>query len=231
MSAVATLTESLNSLLTYINADTSAFSVNTLGAFNRESIAVTSALNLNTSLYINDTAVLGSDFVNGTPYLTVKLASQDKYRFTTTGLGIQTVDPSVPLDVVGDAKVTGNLIVTTGGNPLASTIGNAYIDGDVFAGGIKYPSDPALKRDIVPYVTQGLPQPVEFRWKSTGVRDIGVLADDVARLEPACVQSTARGLTVDYPKLVVLCLSELQALRAQVGGLQSTVQGLQELRQ
>ena len=87
-----------------------------------------------------------------------------------------------------------------------------------------YPSDPALKRSVRPYVPSRLPDPVEFEWKSTGLRDIGVLASDVAAIEPTCVQTGRTGTqSVDYPKLVVLCLAECKALRTKVSDLEREV--------
>jgi hypothetical protein len=68
---------------------------------------------------------------------------------------------------------------------------------------------------------------VEFEWIATAQRDIGVIADEVEEIEPACVKRAQDGfLRVDYSKLVVLCLSELHALRAELTECQSTVRGL-----
>lgn len=144
-------------------------------------------------------------------------------------------------DIRGDLSITGKLrtsgpnitygsiYISSFGAPLDSTIGNLYADGDLFATGIKYPSDPALKANIVPYeLHRALPEPVEFTWKSNGQRDIGVLASDVADIEPACVHTHASGMrSVDYPKLVVLCLAELKQLREQVGRQEQAIQELQ----
>jgi hypothetical protein len=99
--------------------------------------------------------------------------------------------------------------------------GNLYADGNLYAAGMVYPSDPVLKQNVRPYVPSRLPDPVEFEWRSTGLRDIGVMASDVAMIEPVCVQTGRTGTqSVDYPKLVVLCLAECKALRAKVTELE-----------
>lgn len=163
-------------------------------------------------------------------------------RLTSTGLGIQTITPRFSLDVVGNVYIDSNLGIgvssfllpldVKGGaivrGPLyvssfgatSSQTGNIIASGDVFANGFFYPSDPLLKRDIVSYISPGLPTPVEFNWRSNGMRDIGVLADEVARLEPACVtRSPAGTLTVDYAKLTVLLCAEVRILKSQISTL------------
>lgn len=141
------------------------------------------------------------------------------------------------VNTIGNIETNGNISVRCGsmyissfGLPLNSTVGNLYADGDLFASGIKYPSDPALKANIIPYeLHRALPEPVEFIWKSNGQRDIGVLASDVADIEPTCVHTNANGMrSVDYPKLVVLCLAELKRLKDHVGRQDQAIQELQE---
>jgi hypothetical protein len=132
-------------------------------------------------------------------------------RLTGATLGIGTKTPAATLDVVGDTIIRGNLYV--------SSLGNVYADGSMFATGFFSPSDSGLKTNITPYATKGLPTPVRFTWKATGVEDIGVLAEDVQSIEPSCVSQRGVIQTVDYSKLVVLCLAELHALRSTVASL------------
>ena len=117
------------------------------------------------------------------------------------------------------------------GLPSSITMGNMFADGDVYAEAFLTPSDPKLKKNAMPYVPKGLPQPVEFTWIASGLRDIGVFADDVQRIEPLCVEKDKKGvLHVDYPKLVTLCLAEIHSLKDRVSTLESTLkvyQGVQ----
>lgn len=203
--AVAALTVSVSDILNYVKPDTGAGAFNSIGTYNKDYLYVTNNVNLsNSGLYINDAYVLGSNAVIGWPYLSVQANGYEKARFTETGLGINTVNPTALLDVSGNARIRDTLEVA----------------------GINYPSDPSLKRDIKPYVSNSIPHVYEFIWKANGQRDIGVMADEVAVIEPACVKQGAVGLTVDYPKLVVLCLAEITALRTQVDELQLRVSSL-----
>jgi hypothetical protein len=94
----------------------------------------------------------------------------------------------------------------------------------MFAPAFTVPSDGRLKTDVEPYTQKGFVEPVRFKWKAgdalSGKADIGVIAQNVWEVEPACVHSTSAGtLTVDYAKLVVLCLAELRDLRSTVQAL------------
>lgn len=215
----------VSELLGYINTANASASVNTIGAFNTTSVNVTSDLNLsNTSITFLGSNLLNSNAVNGPAgYLAFQVADVEYSRLTPTGLGIKNTAPITELDVAGSALIRGALYISTMGLPATSTLGNLYADGDLFATGIKYPSDPALKRNIVPYeLSKGLPEAKEFIWKANNVRDIGVMADEVAEIEPACVNRRADGtLTVDYPKLTVLLLAEVKQLKKQMQELQA----------
>jgi hypothetical protein len=132
-------------------------------------------------------------------------------RFNSTGLGVGTTNPAATLDVVGPALIHGQLSVSS----------SLYASGDIYANGTYYPSDARLKKEVEPYRTTGTIDPVRFVWAKTGLPDIGVIAQEVWKVEPACVHSTSAGsLNVDYAKLVVVCLAELRDLRSTVRGLE-----------
>jgi hypothetical protein len=226
-SAVNAINTSLSDLLTYIDTANATTSVNTLKAYNADAITVSNNLNLsNSGIYINGFSILGSNTLNGAPFMAMQANGGEKARVTTSGFAVGQTSAITPLDVNGVTLLRGSLYISSMGAAITSTVGNAYIDGTVFAGGVAYPSDPALKRNVQPYEFTALPQVYEYEWIATGARDVGVLASEVAAIEPACVQQTPRGLAVDYPKLVVLCMAELHRLRMDVRTLQSTVQGL-----
>jgi hypothetical protein len=190
--------------------------------------------------YISEN-LIASTF-GGTQSVKLFVNNIEHARLTSTGLGIQTSNPRYSLDVTGNvyinnslgigissfllpcdisggAIVRGPLYVSTFG-AVSSQTGNIIASGDVFANGFFYPSDPLLKRDIISYISPGLPTPVEFNWHSNGKRDIGFLADEVARFEPACVMRGPAGtLTVDYAKLSVLLCAEVQSLKYQISTL------------
>jgi len=132
-------------------------------------------------------------------------------RFGATGLGVGTTAPQATLDVAGPTLLRGLLSVSS----------SLHASGDLYANGVFYPSDARLKRDVEPYRAEAHVEPVRFAWASTGQPDIGVIAQDVWKVEPACVHSTSSGtLGVDYAKLVVVCLAELRDLRSTVRGFE-----------
>jgi hypothetical protein len=106
-----------------------------------------------------------------------------------------------------------------------STMGYVYVDKTVYANNVVYPSDSSLKTKVIPYISRGLPTPVRFEWIKGGQTDIGVLAEDVAALEPSCVERHPNGaLHVNYAKLVVLCLAEINDLKSTVKHLTTSTQ-------
>lgn len=227
-SAFNNINTSLSDLLTYIDTTNATTSINILKSYNTDSITVTNNLNLsNSGIFINGVSVLESNMLNGVPFMALQANGSEKARITTTGIAVGQTVAAAPLDINGATLIRGgSLYISSMGAGLTSTVGNAYIDGTVFAGGLVYPSDPALKRNIRPYTPSAFPHVYEYEWIATGARDVGVLASEVVEIEPACVQRTPRGLAVDYPKLVVLCMAEIHRLRDDVTALQSTVSEL-----
>jgi len=224
----------LTQLLSMINVNNKIVKTNTLQSFNNSNITVRTNLNLsNAQIYYNNVPLLLSNGINTTNNLLFEVNNQEVARFTAAGyFGIGVQAPLAPLDVDGDVLVRkGNLYISRMGLPSSITMGNMFADGDVYAEAFLTPSDPKLKKNAMPYVPKGLPQPVEFTWIASGLRDIGVFADDVQRIEPLCVEKDKKGvLHVDYPKLVTLCLAEIHSLKDRVSTLESTLkvyQGVQ----
>jgi len=140
--------------------------------------------------------------------------------WTNKALGIGTTRPVATLDVVGTAYIHSTLSVSS----------SIYASSPMFAPAFTVASDGRLKRDVIPYENARHVEPVRFTWTKTGTPDIGVIAQNVWEIEPACVYSTSAGtLTVDYAKLVVLCLAELRDLRSTVHGLLTSSPRIQEL--
>lgn len=224
----STASAQLNSLLTLVNTSNASATLNTLSANSGTTITVKNNLNLsNSAILTNGVNLLSSNAINGVQHLAVQINGVESARYVMSGLGLGVTMPLGRLDVNGNEVVRGNLYISTMGQPLTPAIGNLYADGDLYANGVHYPSDPGLKRDFKTYKTDVMPEAYEFIWRSTGLRDIGVNAAELMEIEPACVQRRPDGLlSVDYPKLTVLCLAELRSLRTQVVALQSTVSGL-----
>ena len=212
----------MNALSNIVNTTNNSINTNGLAAYSGSNITVTITLLLsNVGVSFNGSNLLTSNTINGRPYLAFQVSGVEQARLTGTGLGVATVAPLAPLDVGGNALIRGNLYISTMGAAVTPLIGNLIADGDLYSRGALVPSDPSLKGNSRPYEVDRLPEAVEFTWNATGVRDVGVLATEVAAIEPACVKTAANGLLhVDYAKLVVLCLAECKALRSRVTDLE-----------
>ena len=183
--------------------------------------AVSDATTAITALYTYiDTTTATASFNTITSYtgdsilITKNLNLQDSSLYINNTLS---VGPSV-INGVGylSCDVNGIEVARFANN------GDLTITGDLHAKGILYPSDPRLKANMRPYTPRDLPRPIEFEWKSTNTRDIGVRADELLEIEPACVKKTPAGtLAVDYPKLTVLLLAEVRALKEAVARLEA----------
>jgi hypothetical protein len=217
------LSNAINTLYTYIDTNNATASLDAIGSFTtNNSINVTNTLNLsNVGITFLGSNLLSSNSLNGAGYMAFQIDSVERARLTAAGYGIGVTAPATALDVAGSATLRGGALYVTDGGVSASTAGYIYADADVFATGFYSPSDSALKRDVRPYVSRGLPTPVCFTWIRGGAADIGVLAEEVAALEPTCVQTTPAGTrAVDYAKLVVPLIAEVRALRSTVENLQ-----------
>jgi hypothetical protein len=185
-------TNAVASLQSYLNTSNASLSVNTISAFSGTSVTCSNNFVLsNAALYINNTSI-----------------------WNAKGMGVGTVRPVATLDVAGTALIHSTLSVSS----------SVYASSAMFAPAFTVPSDGRLKTDVEPYAQKGFVEPVRFKWKAgtalSGKADIGVIAQNVWEVEPACVHSTSAGtLTVDYAKLVVLCLAELRDLRSTVQAL------------
>lgn len=194
---MAALTTSVNSVLEYIDVATGTVRANGIAAYTSgAAVEVTSPLNLSNGATIT---------MNSIPSLTDNTVGGNSYLgFTVNG------SEYARLQNGGDLRLNGTLHIST----ATATNVSVYASGAMYATQFLTPSDPVRKRDIVPYSAKELPNVYEFKWKSTGARDIGVLASEVAAIEPVCVQTGPDGTQyVDYAKLVVLCLSEIKKLR------------------
>jgi hypothetical protein len=116
---------------------------------------------------------------------------------------------------------SGNLYISSMGVAVTCSTSSVFCDGYVYSLGNVCPSDPILKKDVVPYSSFGLPNPVRFTWKNSGKEDIGFLANDVASYVPEAVLLHPNGTQgVDYAKLVVLAIAEIQQLKLKVESLE-----------
>ena len=167
-----------------------------------------------------DTATATASFNTITSYNTDSIQVNKNLNLQDSALYINNILS------VGQSVINGvnHLSCDVDGTEVArfAANGDLTITGDLYANGTLYPSDPRLKANMRPYTPRDLPHPIEFEWKSTNARDIGVRADELLEIEPACVKNTPAGtLAVDYPKLTVLLLAEVRALKEAVARLEA----------
>jgi hypothetical protein len=188
-------------------------------------ISVSSLMNgleIQGNLFMSTSGVVYGDALDAKETLSLKTNTIDRMIFSSIGIGIGTSNPLATFDIRGDTLIGGSLYVSSLGAAITSSLGYIYADGDIFARSMFSMSDSNLKRNVTEYRPRALPTPVEFQWKSTGERDIGVIAQEMEYIEPACVKMTPAGTrAVDYSKLVVLCLAEIRALRQELLELRS----------
>lgn len=207
----------------YIDTTTSSAAFNSIGSYNSGAITVTNDLHLsNAAIYVNDSPVIVSNnTLNGNLYTAMTVNNSEIARFNSNGFGIFTQTPVAALHVNGSSVFANTIYVSSFGATSGPSVGNIIADGYVQANGVVYPSDPSLKTNIKPYISNKWLRAVEFTWKATGERDIGVLATEVAELESACVRPLSGDgggdkLAVDYSKLVVLCISQIEQMRERI---------------
>jgi hypothetical protein len=218
----------------YVDTTTNSATFNSIGSYDSGTIAITNDLYLsNSAVYVNDSPVIVSNnTLNGNLYTAMTVNNSEIARFNSNGIGIFTQSPAAALHVNGSAVFASTIYVSSFGVTATPSVGNIIADGYVQANGIVYPSDPSLKNDIKPYISNNLPRAVEFVWKSTGERDIGVLATEVADIEPVCVRTLSGSrnntLAVDYSKLVVLCISQIEQMKEKIETLENEIEHLRK---
>jgi len=207
--------------LSILNTTTASLQINTItSSQNNAFITIGTNTNFdNATIYMNGQQTYTANTINGTDSLSFQINGTNLAYLDTVGFGINNTNPTESLDVVGDVIFQGNLNVV-------STIGaggNGFFEGNIQAGSLTYYSDPVLKTNVQPYTVTKMPEPVSFNWKSSGKRDIGILATDLLEIEPSCIHIQDGLKTVDYPKLTILCLAELKNLRREIECLHSTI--------
>ena len=139
-----------------------------------------------------------------------------------------TADYFKPGDTLDDLNVKNGINcqgpMTAAGD--FTTLGNIYARQDIVAFST---SDERLKKDIRP-ITNALSKlqdikGVTFEWdgdlqKTYTGKDVGVLAQDIQRVQPECVVERDTGyLAVKYDKLIPLLIESIKELKSEVNDL------------
>jgi hypothetical protein len=137
-----------------------------------------------------------------------------------SGVGINVNNPSEDLDVFGDARLRGiPSTVTVYNTVMADGNGKLWIlsakSSERYKENIRdLGVDPANVLQL---------DPVKFSWKETGQEDIGLIAEDVAKLIPELVIYDDQGRPdgVKYDKVVIYLLSALKELKTENDALKT----------
>jgi hypothetical protein len=186
---------------------------------------------------------------NQGPYVSPWLYQSSNIYYNLGGVGVgsglSSVKSGVFLDISGGVRQrhSGAFFQSTVGVgipfglPLQATLdvsgtlhaNTITADGNMYAQNFLTPSDRRLKENIEPLegydrVIENL-QGVQFRWKSSGTKDIGYIAQDVETILPEAVNlSPVNGYTVAYEKLIPVLTESVKSLQKRVNALEEEIQ-------
>lgn len=142
-------------------------------------------------------------------------------RMTLTGsgnLGIGTTTPDDKLDVTGSIRVS--ILGVAGPTPLCRNASNQI---SLCSSSGRY------KSNINPF-SAGLSlvrqlRPVSFNWREGGTLDLGLVAEDVAKIEPLLTTTNANGEIegVKYDRVGVVLVNAVQEQQAQIETQQKVI--------
>ena len=127
----------------------------------------------------------------------------------------------------GDITANGNAIV----EGSARVAGSAVVTGSMTALYYDHTSDRRLKADVHP-VDNALNRilsirGVEFRWKNTGQKDMGVIAQNVAIAFPEVVHTNSAGMkSVEYDSLVAPLIEAVRELKIENNAMNAEIKGV-----
>ena len=155
-------------------------------------------------------------------------SSTDLFIDSATGhVGVGTTGPARPLHVNGRARVADI--------PPEASVGSVCFNaaGDLLQCGA---SSLRHKRDVAP-LAGGLGvvtrlRPIAFTWRQGGARDVGLVAEEVARVAPQFAFGGGSGVVegVRYDRLPVLLINAVQEQQRQIEQLRREVAALRRRR-
>jgi hypothetical protein len=152
-------------------------------------------------------------------------------------------DGDAALEVIGGARVGRAMEVGSGLLAAEKTAnsqqtgalrvqGGVGVQGQVHCEGVLNYSDRRLKADIENLGPDALERVNQlngctFTWKSTGAKDVGLIAQDVLAAAPHCVNDQSEYLSVNYSKLVPYLVEGMKELTSQVHSLKKRIRTLE----
>ena len=206
LSPINVLSNQVQQIAQMVNYNEKRIAANVLSAFNASSIQVISPLNLsNVSITSNGSATASGGTILGTTS-----------NFLTMG--------------------DSGLSVSQGGATTFAVLstGAAVFSTSVTAAAFITASDRSLKdavRPITNYETiLSSIQGVHFKWKGSGKKDVGVIAQDLLEVIPEAVHEIRGGIYgVTYISLVPVLIEAVKGLQARVSTLEALTEPLRKL--
>jgi hypothetical protein len=192
----------------------------------------------------NNTNYPGISFKGGSlatsyPYIIINNGGYGLYLGGGTS-GVATNRAGMTFDSVAGTSftfgATNALQILPGGNVGIGVPAPNYpldVNGTVRATAYLYTSDKRLKSDIE--TVDGLDiisrlHGVSFKWKSTGVKSTGVIAQEIEAVLPQAVATDADGMkSVDYLQLIGPMIEAIKTLKADSDNLRSEIETLKRL--
>lgn len=138
--------------------------------------------------------------------------------------GIGTIDPQSRLDVAG--IITVRTLGTGGATTLCH---NAFAQISTCSSSLRY------KTNVTPFHS-GLNlidrlRPITFDWKANGEADLGLAAEEVARVEPLLVIYNEKGEVegVKYDRITMLLINAVKEQHSQIDRQQEEIDALKAL--
>src|SRR5205807_10058527 len=167
-----------------------------------------------------------------------------------TNIGIGTTAPAVRLHVVGNTNLIGNVginttvdltrTLTVAGRARISNIPQEAsgasvcfnVNGDLLqcgASSLKWKTNVRSFRSGLDIIQQL--RPISFNWKEDGRPDIGLGAEEVAKVAPSFTFTDDKGEVtgVKYERLSMLLINAIKEQQAQIERQQKQIEGLKKL--
>ena len=203
---IIALQASIGNIQTMINYDTHTLSTDFITSFTEDqTIEITQNINLSSaSLYQDGVLFSGSS----------GLAS-------TIGVGVSSFITCKPSTISFVSAGNNALQISSTGIIVK---GSLYVSENAYVKTLYQTSDRELKTDIKPFTTclddiLKL-EPYTFRWKDSGDKDLGFMAQDVHSTWP----SLSDGNSIAYSRLVPLLLEGIRELHCRVSVLETMLQ-------
>lgn len=155
--------------------------------------------------------------------------SKGNYVLFNTG------DHSNGLLIYGSDSTHGKVGIGTLTPSYKLQVGNAADGSSVGASAFFYTSDVRFKTDIAP-VSDALAKVlqlrgVDFTWKTTGKKDVGVIAQEVEKVFPQVVNTGSDGVkAVEYGHLIGPLIEAIKAQQTEIDTLKAEVAALKASR-